>query len=130
MANASSEFTVIQLNINSVKSKAKRLEFQHFLNRHRPNIVLLSETKLNKHNNVSFSGYSIIRNDRTSNSGGGTAICYSNELDCEFVNTPPTIKSFECCMLKLKLNDGKSLIVASIYKPPSEVINNKTIPKK
>lgn len=128
MANAFSEFTVIQLNISSIKSKAKRLEFQHFINQRKPNLILLSETKLNKRNSVSFIGYSILRNDRSHNSGGGTAICYSNDLDCEYVNNPSTIKSFECCILKMKLNDGKSLIVASIYKPPSEVINKRTIP--
>lgn len=130
MANALNEITVIQLNINSIQSKTKRAEFQHFLQRHKPHLILLCETKLNKQHKLAFSGYNILRNDRTCNSGGGTAICYSSSFVCEHLSTPSTIKSFECCLLKLKLNDNKSIIVASIYKPPSKVINNKSVPIK
>lgn len=127
MSQIINDFKVIQLNINSIQSKVKRIEFQQFLNKTKPQIVLLSETKLNKRHNVSFNGYRIVRNDRMQNCGGGTAICFSTNIDCEHINTPSNIKSFECCLLKMKLINGKNLIFASVYKPPSEVINKKTV---
>lgn len=44
---------------------------------------------------------------------------------CEQVPIPKKITSFECCLAKLKLINNKTLIIASIYKPPSEIINRK-----
>lgn len=120
-------FNVIQLNVNSIQSKHKQMELKQFINKHTPDIILLTETKLNEKNKVSFDGYNIIRNDRTENSGGGTAICYKNHLCCEFIATPNKIKSFECCLLQLKTKSEKNIIFASIYKTPSKKENGKSI---
>lgn len=119
------ELKVIQLNINSLVSKNKRTEFNLFLKKYKPQIVMLSETKLNKKHKLFFDGYKILRNDRNTNKGGGTAIIHQNNIDCEYITTPNSITSFECCLAKLKLKTGKNIILASIYKPPTEVINKK-----
>lgn len=87
---------------------------------------MLSETKLNKRHTISLDGYEIIRNDRETNKGGGTAICYSNQITCEYIPTPESIKSFECCIAKVKLSNNENIIFASIYKPPTAIINGKT----
>lgn len=68
------KFKIIQLNVNSLQSKPKKREFEQFPNKHSPDLVMLTETKLNEKNSVSFDGYKIIRNDRTENSGGGTSV--------------------------------------------------------
>lgn len=121
------ELKVIQLNINSLVSKNKRTEFNLFLKKYKPQIVMLSETKLNKKHKLFFDGYKTLRNDRNTNKGGGTAIIHQNNIDCEYITTPNSITSFECCLAKLKLKTGKNIILASIYKPPTEVINKKNV---
>lgn len=126
----STNLKIIQLNINSIKSRANRIEFNEFLKTHTPQIVLLSETKLNNKCDLLFPVYKIIRNDRNENSGGGTAICYSDALCCEYISVPKKISSFECTIARLKTKSGKNLILASIYKPPSKKINGKNVQVK
>lgn len=121
--NENSELKVIQLNINSIISLAKRTEFEIFIKQNTPHIVLLSETKLNKVHKLNINGYTTLRNDRTKNKGGGTAILYTENLKCEQIQTPKNITSFECCICKLSLHNGKNIIIASIYKPPTEIVN-------
>lgn len=119
------ELIVIQLNINSIISMKKRTELEVFTKKHKPQIIILSETKLNKKHTLNINGYKTIRNDRTQNSGGGTAILYSNNIECEEIETPKNITTFECCIAKLTLKNSKPLIIASIYKPPTELKNKK-----
>lgn len=89
---ASSNFKVIQLNVNSIKSKIKCCEFVEFLKKHSPQIVLLSETKLNESDTLVLPGYKLIQNDRHENNGGGTAVCFKENLDCECITVPKKIK--------------------------------------
>lgn len=125
MPEISDEFTVIQINVNSIQSIAKRTNFNQFLKTMKPHIVLVSETKTNNKHKVSFDNYKIFRNDRIKNSGGGTAICFKENIVCDYIPTPDTIKTIECCLIRLKLQNSQNIIVGSIYKPPSEKINGK-----
>lgn len=120
-----SEIKVMQLNINSIISLKKRTEFELLIKKHAPSIILLSETKLHKKHTLNINGYKILRSDRTKNTGGGTAIIYKNNMKCEQLQTPKTITSFECCLAKLSLQNNKYLLIASIYKPPSEIVDKK-----
>lgn len=124
------DLIIVQSNVNSLQSKVKKIEFEQFLKKHSPDLIMLTENKLNEKNSVSFHGYKIVRNDRLENNGGGTAICYKEHLFCGFFATPKKIKTFECCILNLKTKSEKNVIFASIYKPPSRKENGKTIPIK
>lgn len=104
---------VIQLNINSIISHKKRTEFEQFLKKHKPQVIILSETKLSKKHTLNINGYTTIRNDHLKN------------IECEQLSTPKTITTFECCQAKLKLQNNKNIIIASTYKPPTEIINKK-----
>lgn len=102
------ELKIIQLNINSLISIKQRTELELFIKRHKPHIIMLSETKLNttKHTNtLNINGYKTIGNDRTKNNGGVTAILYSNTLEIEEIIQPKEIKTFECCIAKLNLTN-------------------------
>lgn len=79
MSHTANEFTVIQLNINSIQSKTKRIEFQSFLKKLKPQIIMLSETKLNKRHTLSFIGYKMLRNDRLGCSDANVQF-FSNSL--------------------------------------------------
>lgn len=119
------DLMITQINTNSIQSKVKRAEFQLFLTKLKPHITLISETKLNNKHKISFDGYKLLRNDREKNSGGGTAICFKENIDCELIPTPAKIKTFECCLARVKLQNNQRIIIASIYKPPSEKVNGK-----
>lgn len=125
MAEINNEIIVIQININSIQSIIKRTEFDRSLKTTKPQIVLISETKINNSHKVSFNGYKMFRSDREKDAGGGTAICVDENIVCEYIQTPTSIKTIECCLMKLKLQNNQNIIVASIYKPPSKKINGK-----
>lgn len=117
----------MQINVNSIRSNTKQIELFEFLKKHSPHIVLLSETNLSEKNRVKIGNYKINRNYRKKSEGGGTAICFRSDLCCEYINKPSTIKSFECCLTKLKIKCNEHVIFASVYKPPSENINGKKV---
>lgn len=114
---------IIQLNANSIYSKSKRHQLKQLMIKHNPDIMLISETKLNNKNTVQFNGYKIYRTDRVTNNGGGTAIIIKNYIDSEYIDTPINIKSIECCIAIIKLKNNKKLYVTSIYRPPKNKIN-------
>ena len=60
---------IIQINVNSLRSHHKRHALEELLKTHRPDIVLLSETKLESKHTVAFRDYNI-----TVRRGGGTGI--------------------------------------------------------
>lgn len=107
---------IITWNVNSVRSKAKQEEVRYLLSERKPDLLLLSETKLNDSNFVQFPRYEIYRNDRLSDGGGGTAILIRENIEHEVVNTP-LLKSSEATCVKLALRNSKYLAVNSFYCP-------------
>ena len=105
---------VIAWNVNSIRSKVKQEEVRHLLSEHKPHLLLLCETKLNNDNVVQFPGYSIYRNDRLSDSGGGTAILIEEHIKHEVLNTP-LLEASEATSVGVALGNSKSLIVSSFY---------------
>ena len=73
--NNNSHLKIYQLNVNSLISQHKRTELNNFLKNHKPDVLLLNETKLNSRHNIQFKNYNFVRNDRPNNkNGGGTGI--------------------------------------------------------
>lgn len=89
------------INIHSLVSMAKRVEFGNFLKTFKPHIVLISETHLKNKHKVNFDGYKIFRNDRVNAGCGDTAICVSDKINCEHINKPTQILSLETCSVKI-----------------------------
>jgi len=114
---------IIAWNANSVKSKAKQEEVRYLLSEHKPHLLLLSETKLNNNNFVQFPNYKIYRNDRLSDSGGGTAILVDERFKHEVLNTP-LLDASEATCVKLTLNKHKSLVINSYYCPKNLLKND------
>lgn len=68
-------FKIYAVNTNSIISQNKQFILQTFLDEKKPDIVLLSETKLNASHHINFKNYRILRTDRPlAVQGGGTAI--------------------------------------------------------
>ena len=83
------QFKIARINVNSLIANYRRLELLQFLERHRHDIIFLSQTKLN-HSHVNyFKDYEIIRRDRpNATQGGGTAILIKKNILFEIVNFP------------------------------------------
>lgn len=82
---------------------------------YKPNIITLSETWLNS--NIP-SNYTLYRSDRSSRDGG-VAIYVSSEFISELTIPAVVPLYFECVFVKVIFHENKSLIIGSIYRPPS-----------
>ena len=69
LINNNNKSLKIILNARSIKGKAKRHSLEIFLNEHKPDALLLSETHLTHTDNPKIKDYNIIRTDKKK---GGT----------------------------------------------------------
>lgn len=114
---------VIQLNINSIVSLKKRSEFKLFLSKHKPDVVLINETRTNAKHKFAFTNYNTIRNDRQSGAGGGTAILIKSQFKYNTIPNPK-FSSLETTIIKIILENNNDIYVASVYNAPKNKINN------
>lgn len=118
-----SKLKVVMWNSRSLKSKVS--EFSNFLNFHKIDIALISETWLNPSIKISIPDFQIYRNDRNSNSShphGGVAICVRKNLvhfQCNSVN----LNSIENIFIKVPF-ENSNLSIGSIYCPPSMKVHD------
>ena len=83
-----------------------------------PDIVLISETKLNYINKVQYKNYSIIRHDRpNATQGGGTAILIKNPLKFKTIQNDKitNFKILETTIIKIKINNKENLFISAAY---------------
>lgn len=78
------------INVNSIVTNQKRLSLNNILKKQKPDVVLLSETKLKQNHVLNFKDYKIIRSDRIDKQGGGTAIVIKQHIDQKriYINAP------------------------------------------
>ena len=110
--------SIYAINTNSIISDYKQFILQKFLDTYCPDLVLISETKLNPNHYVNFSNYNILRTDRPqATQGGGTAILYKNNIHVTQVKCECTqsFKLIETTILKMKLTNDNFLYIISIY---------------
>lgn len=118
---------IYSINVNSIVSIQKRATLVAFLNKYKPDVVLLGETKLNTKHKLSFEHYNMIRNDRiNSQFGGGTAILIKKQYAyTEF--RPGEISLFqrlEVTSIKLSLPDNNQLYICAVYAPKGDEFNS------
>ena len=116
--NIEKSFKIIAINVNSLISAYKQYRLQNFLDTENPDIVFVSETKLNPTHYVNFQNYNLLRTDRPlAVQGGGTAILYKKCLKLKQVNLNFThnFKLIEVTVAKLNLVNNRSLFLISLY---------------
>lgn len=118
ITSKSKTICIITCNVNSLVNKSRRIQFQLFLNKHSPDICLISETKLNSKHKLNFDKYVMIRSDRNENTGGGTAILINQKYKYDTINIPLNINPTEITMIKVHLTNNKFLYCGAIYHPP------------
>lgn len=116
----SKELKIIHINVNSIIRLARRYELLNFLNKNKPDIVLLNETKLNKKHKLLFEEYDFVRRDRVgSNRGGGTAILVKKDIKFKTITNThiEKFKYLEACIIKIITNSNNCLYIISVYYP-------------
>lgn len=99
---------------------SRRYNLCHFISTHKPDIVLINETKLNLKHKLFFENYEMIRRDGSNSiRGGGTAILVRNDIKyieykSKIINR---LKLLECCIITIPLPSSKILYVISAYYP-------------
>lgn len=111
---------IIAINVNSIFSNQRRDVLADFLIQHDPDILLLSETKLQPKCRLSFNKFNFVRNDRASTaarSNGGTGILIKSHFKFQHINIPSINKNayFETTIIKIELLSQKQLFVISVY---------------
>ena len=87
----------------------------------KPHVISFSESKLNEtHTNeeVNLDGYKILRQDRTTDSGGGV-ICFIRK-DVNFDRRSDFPKDFENIFMDIYLPQTKPILFGVVYRPPKD----------
>ena len=113
------QLKIILINCRGVKSMKKRADLHGLLHTENPDIVLATESHLDKNINDAEifppdSGYKILRKDRTKH-GGGVFIAYKENL--VVTNMTELGKNNECIYVKLQLQHAQTLHLGCFYRP-------------
>lgn len=111
---------IIALNVNSIVANYRRVNLTKFLEKHVPDIMLLSETKLNSRHVLEFQNYNLERTDREKAmaTSGGTAILINNKYKYERINVQGLgFKNIEATVIKMKMRN-ENLFIISLYGVP------------
>ncbi|XP_033347677.1 uncharacterized protein LOC117232433 [Bombus vosnesenskii] len=106
------------INANSLISNQKRYSILTLINKETPDMVLISEAKLNKRHNVHFKNYIMIRHDRPNASqGGGTAILIKNPIKYKtiLIDKITSFKTLETTIIKIKISNKENLFITAAY---------------
>ena len=114
---------IIHLNVCSLRNKMA--EIRLFCDMHKPHILSINETWLDESfpdNQVSLTGYNIIRQDRDCN-GGGLAVYVAESLDFERLNMDTDNilihPDIETIWIELKPSKSKNIMLGFFYRPPN-----------
>ena len=116
-----SDLVVLQLNIRGLSSKLaefKRL-LENLADSKKPDVILLSETWLNKSSpKISLPGYNIYNVHRTHKKGVGVSILISSVIKSRHKTVNIQLNTIELCLVKIKLeHNQKNIVVGSLYRP-------------
>ena len=118
-----SDLVVLQLNIrglSSILSDFKQL-LENLADKKKPDVILLSETWLNKNSpKSSLPGYNIFNVHRTHKKGGGVSILISSVIKSHYKTVNIQLNTIELCLVEIKLEHSqKNIVVGSLYRPPN-----------
>jgi exonuclease III len=119
MANVNNNFKIVHWNCNSINNKQD--EFKLFIQKHKPEIILLNETKINDFNaNIFFNQifeYQFLHKQRCAKNGaGGVAILIKRGINFSLSSIFDHL-NIELLAINVKINN-KNIQVVSYYNPP------------
>lgn len=105
---------IIEYNVSSLVSHSKRISLNNFLSKNKPDVLLVSETKLSSRHKLSFENYQLFRIDKSEKGTVGTAILLKNKILAEQV-VIKNLKSLELTAIKIKLRSSETFLFVSLY---------------
>ena len=112
---------IIFINANSLVSRSKRYYLQELLHQHRPDALLVAETKLAPSHQLSFPGYEIFRQNRFGGRGGGTAVLVRNTLVSDRISL--NLGLIENTAVRVKKADGSYMVLLAMYLRPQDILS-------
>ena len=110
------KLTISAINVNSIRANHRRHNLVKFLDNVKPDVIALSETRLNYRHIFNIENYALIRCDRESKEGGGTAIAVERSIPFTVVKLI-NLKTIETTVIKIKYQN-KNLFIIGTYIPP------------
>lgn len=115
-----SKLKILLINANSLIALSRRHFLDSLLNDKKPDIVLVSETKLKPRFKLSFRNYKVVRSDRIDSPGGGCAIIIKENIKFE-ISKIENINILEYCSIIITNSiNHKKLRICSIYNKKGE----------
>ena len=105
-------------NVDGLVSKL--CELRDLMTKDKPEIICLTETKLNStisNATLNFEGYEVWRKDRESKPGGGVMILTKKDLKVKEANYVEVSNKVELIAVDIMSEEG-DLTVATLYMPP------------
>ncbi|CAC5391834.1 unnamed protein product [Mytilus coruscus] len=118
--NRQTSLRVLNINFRSCKNKVAQIE--NLITSSKPDIIIGNETWLNKDVKSSEIFPSslfedVFRRDRECKEGGGVLIAIKKGIICQQIYYS---KNVELIAAQIDITDSKSLIIVSVYRPPSK----------
>lgn len=113
MSRTINNFNVIAYNVGSLVSHPKRISFENFLTRNKPDAVFLSETRLVSRHRLYFEKYTIFRTDKDL-AKTGTAVLVKSSFQCRKVIIQGLV-TFEVTCVVIPLENNEDILLISLY---------------
>lgn len=114
--NRLSTLNIIELNVRSLITHHRRHDMLSFLQRHRPDAILLCETHLRPKHTLHFRDYDLIRNDIGDSAKTGTGIIIKSTFKHKKLPTTSwNLKSLESTAIQISTN-ASPITLVSIYR--------------
>jgi exonuclease III len=105
---------LIQYNARSLK-KYNLIEFKSYLHKHKPHLLLISETFRKDTFSVKFKQYYVVNKNRSNQPGGGVAILIHKSLQYSMLQLP-NLQTIEAIgILVSKENNGQKEMLEVVY---------------
>ena len=118
-----SDLVILQLNIRGLSSELAEFRqlLENLASKKKPDVILLSETWLNKSSpKISLPGYNIFNVHRTHKKGGCMSILISSAINSHYKTVNIQLNTIELCLVEIKLeHNQKNIVVGSLYRPPN-----------
>lgn len=116
MIKAAMDFSMLNIHHVNANSKSKKHYTDNYLNVHKPDIMKISETKLNAELHAKFDNYIMHCNDRTTKNSGGTAMLIRDNIKAEMLMNPKNC-NIECTAIKVLLANNKHITIVAAFMP-------------
>jgi exonuclease III len=119
---------IISMKVNSIVANQRRYNFLKLLEKENPDMVLLTETKVNMKYKIEFKKYNIIRNNRLNTiNTRGTAILIKDNIKFKKIsnNNRSKFNVLQATVIKIKINDKYiySRFIVAVYSTTGKSFN-------